>query len=82
MNQFKLSGVSRIKILSFAMVLAAMLAVLLASPQPARACGGPCDGCTGNFGCYTYGQIECELDHSETQCGLDHQMHFVCQNCC
>jgi hypothetical protein len=82
MNRFNLFGLSRIKVLSSAMVLAATLAVLLAGPQPAEACGGPCDGCSGNFGCYSVGQQECEYGGTLLQCGSDHQMHFVCQSCC
>jgi hypothetical protein len=85
MNRFKLSGVSRIKVLSSAMVLAAMLGILLVSLQPASACGctqQDCPGCCGNFGCYSLGQTECEAGGTKVICESDHQMHFVCQLCC
>jgi hypothetical protein len=82
MNRFKLFGLSRIKVLSAAMVLAATLAVMLASAQPAWACCSNCAGCCDTWGCHAVNDTECEPGGTKVICESDHNFHFVCSFCC
>jgi hypothetical protein len=90
LNSFRLS---RIKLVSAAMVLATALAVLLVPAAPAYAdccdvSGGlscpPTYCCYGMDPpqCYAQGSQLCQAGGTLIQCGSDRCWHFVCSFCC